>query len=107
MSFMSHRTPASREEIQAEIDKLITALRDLKHGGSGQTDGGRLHSLKARAEQIWEESRGLLDERYPALCEKGRRISRQGVEQAREHPLATLAVGVTAVALIGWWLSRR
>jgi ElaB/YqjD/DUF883 family membrane-anchored ribosome-binding protein len=106
MSFMSHRTPVTREEVQAEIDNLVTALRDLKND-TGHTAGKRFDGLKSRAEQIWEDSRSLLDEHYPQLRKKGSKLSRDGVECVREHPLATLAIGVGAAALIGWWLSRR
>ncbi len=105
MSFFS-RHPHTKEQIQDEIDQLMDALHDLQHS-AGRDSRRSLHDLGERAERLWHASRETLGDTYGDLSRKTRKASRAASECAREHPLSTALVGVGALALIGWLISRR
>ncbi|WP_282339438.1 MULTISPECIES: YqjD family protein [Pseudomonas] len=105
MSLFS-RTPTTKEQIQDEIDNLMNALHDLQQSASRDSRRS-IHDLSDRAERLWHASRETFGDTYGDLSRKTLKASRAAGECARQHPLSTALVGVGALALIGWLISRR
>lgn len=103
MSRFSHK-PTTRDEIEHEIQDLMTALDELKRDAS-RGSRHRFDSLRARAESLWNDA--SWDEHCRDLSRRSRDAGRMARDCAREHPLSTVALAAGAVALIGYLVTRR
>ncbi|WP_028241535.1 DUF883 family protein [Stutzerimonas azotifigens] len=103
MSRFTHK-PTTREEVQSEIDHLMSALEDLRRDAARDSHH-RLGLLKSRAESLWHDSH--LDEHYADLSKKTVQAGRMASECVRQHPLTTVALAAGACALIGYLVTRR
>jgi ElaB/YqjD/DUF883 family membrane-anchored ribosome-binding protein len=106
MSRFLRREPTTREEIQDEIEHLISALADLKKG-TVRDSRRNLDTLKSSFEHLLEEGRDLWSHAYPELYGKGRKAGKAAKECVREHPLSTALIGLGAFALVGWLIAKR
>lgn len=104
--FRSNQVRSAEDRIQAEIREINQALDELRRNATRDTRE-RYDVLKNRAEQLWEGSREQLADGYEELRRHGLEVGRQARECARAHPVASIALGVGACALIGWLLTRR
>lgn len=93
-----------REDIQAEIERLMNALDDLKREAS-RDSRHRLQALGDRIGSLWHDSH--IDDRYADLSRHTVKASRAAKECAREHPWTTVALAAGACALIGYLVTRR
>ncbi len=102
---MSHlMNKSDRRHIEREIHRLSAALDDLKHNVSHESQEG-LDMIRRKAESLWNDANW--DARGAQMMQSTRQAGRYARETAREHPLASLALAAGAVALIGYFLSRR
>ncbi|WAD25258.1 DUF883 domain-containing protein [Pseudomonadaceae bacterium T75] len=90
-------TPTTRNDIEREIQNLMSALDELKHEAT-RGSRHRLDDLRSRAESLWHDAE---------LSRRGRQATRMATDCARKHPLSTLALAAGAVALIGYLATRR
>lgn len=98
------KTPTTRDDIEHEIQNLMSALDELRHKASSGSHR-RLDDLRSRAESLWHD--GNWDEHCHELSRRSREATRMASDCARKHPLSTLALAAGAVALIGYLVSRR
>ncbi|AFN76135.1 DUF883 family protein [Stutzerimonas nitrititolerans] len=97
-------TPTTRNDIEREIQNLMSALDELKHEAT-RGSRHRLDDLRSRAESLWHDANW--DEHCQELSRRGRQATRMATDCARKHPLSTLALAAGAVALIGYLATRR
>lgn len=98
------RRPTTRDEIESEIQNLMSALDDLKQDASRESRH-RFNALRSRAESLWNDVD--LDGHREHLTRRGREASRMARDCAREHPLSTVALAAGALAVIGYLVTRR
>lgn len=101
---ISHIASNSRKDILQEIEELKVALDKLKDSASSQSSE-QFGGLRDRFEQLWDDFR--LSDRYSELAGKTRKAGEAAYEEAREHPLAAVFIGLGVVAVAGWLLTRR
>lgn len=104
--FRSNQARSAQERIQEEIREINQALDELRRTATRESRD-HYDELKNRIETLWKGSREHLAGGYGELRRYTRSASRHASECVREHPVASIALGVGACALIGWLLTRR
>ena len=94
----------SREDLLRNIDELRGALEKIKQGAAEESMD-QLGGLRQRLEQVWDNMD--LGERYSQLADRTKQAGRVVYDEAREHPMASVFVGLGLVALVGWLVTRR
>lgn len=98
------RKPTTRDEIEIEIQNLMSALDELKQDATRESRR-RFGFLRSRADSLLNDTDW--DGHRQDLSRRGRDASRMAKDCARQHPLSTVALAAGAVALIGYLVSRR
>lgn len=98
--FGSHHPRAST--VEHEIQVLTRRLEKLKRK-AGRDSHRTYAQFKQGAEELLDHSQ----EHWQYLAGEGRKLGKQAKQCVEQNPAASVAIGIGALAVLGWLLCKR
>ena len=106
LSEMADTAVEAKEELAANLRRVISDAEDLLAATAGQTDG-KMAELRARAKENLAVARDKLADARAAGRERARQAAAATDEYVRDNPWSSIGAAAAVGLLIGVLLGRR